>query len=300
MGWTACAPVALPAAMLLSVAQRHELGKILIGKYGDDGARVIHEMTKIGYFTVMQTDQLLGSAEGLSPDILAMHGKAKTEGIYQKGQEEMTKMQKDASENFNKMFHSNIAKHYMTYGNILGYEIVGRAAIAIAVLNLVINAKNKDLEGVLLNVPMWGGLATGAALYEVVTEGGLRRLAASASKTDAEKAGEAYAEKEKTFQKSYLNRPELGKWFKDNLPTINDGFEKTNPKHEKGGFKATTFAGLGIENPPTEMDGVTEEKLLFETISKWYESIYSDMKKTRVPDQKAYLEKIEKNQFVIV
>ncbi|HAU39322.1 MAG: hypothetical protein UV80_C0009G0008 [Candidatus Peregrinibacteria bacterium GW2011_GWF2_43_17] len=290
----------LSAAMLLTSAQRHEVGKALIEKYGDDGARVIHEMTKIGYFTVMQTDQLIGSAEGLSSDVLAMHGKAKSEGTYQKGQEEMVEMQKDASKNFDKMFHSNIAKHYMSYMNILGYEIVGRAAIAIAVLNLVINAKNKDVEGVLLNVPMWGGLATGAALYEVVTEGGLRRLAAGASKTDEEKAREVQAEKETKFKKSYLNRPELGKWFKDNLPTINDGFEKINEKHEKGGFKATTFAGLGIENPPSEMDGVTEEKLMLETISGWYESIYSDMKKIRVPDQKAYLEEIEKSQFVTV
>ncbi|EKD48248.1 MAG: hypothetical protein ACD_65C00050G0005, partial [uncultured bacterium] len=131
-------------------------------------------------------------------------------------------------------------------------------------------------------------------------EGGLRRLAAGASKTDEEKAREVQAEKETKFKKSYLNRPELGKWFKDNLPTINDGFEKINEKHEKGGFKATTFAGLGIENPPSEMDGVTEEKLMLETISGWYESIYSDMKKIRVPDQKAYLEEIEKSQFVTV
>lgn len=287
----------LSAAMLLNPTQRHELGKTLIEKHGDDGARVIHEMTKIGYFTVAQTDQLIGSAR-LSADVTMMYTEAKTKGIYQKGQEEMTKMQRQASENFDKFFHSNFGKHFITYRNILGYEIVGRAAIAIAVLNLVVNAKNKDLEGVLYNVPMWGGLATGAALYEVVTEGGLRRIVAGASKTDTEKASEAYAEKEKTFKKSYLNRPELGQWFKDNLPTLHDNFEKINPKHEKGGFKAENFAKLGIEKPPQEMDSVTKENLMLKTISAWYESIYFDMKKTRVPDQKAYLESVEQSQFV--
>ena len=285
----------LSTAMLLSEGQRFELAKSLTEKYGEKGAMMIHELTKIGYFSVLQTETIFERHYLQRGKAYEQYKKAVSDQTYAKGHAEVAKLKEEGMENLEKFFHTNFANSFLSYKNVLNYEIVGRAALAVAVLNVVVNLKNKDPEAILCNVPMWGGLAIGAYVYDDVTRGGLRRFATKES--DEEERKRERTEKEQTFVDSYTSKPQLGRWFLSNLDAINDGFKRVNPEKKDENYHIS-FAAMGVRSPGRK-DGVDNSRLLEETISQWHNQLYFDVKKKDPKAQETYLkEEVYKEQIV--
>ncbi len=283
------------AAMLLERKDRMSVGQSLIDKHGEKGAMIVHQMTLIDYFSVMQAEELFkGRTEGPAYEA---HKDAMKGDKYSKAHEEINELKAAGLENMELFFHNNFANHMLSYKNVLNYEIFARAAIAVAVLNIVVNAKNKDPEAILFNAPMWVGLGASAYIYNDITEGGIERLATKDSKEEA--AAKEKLRKEKEFATRFTTHPQLARWFVDNLDEVQTGFTKKNPKKENGQY-TIKFEDMGVPNPG-EKDG-RRGGALEKTISSWHRELYFDLeKKDNTPSeevriQKEYLTDIINNQ----
>jgi len=281
----------LSAAMLLNDSQRFELAKTLVGKHGEEGAKIVHELTKMGYFSSVQTEKIFDQYYIKPGKAREMHEAAMSDGTYAKGQQEMSKLRAEAVENLQKWFHRNFANNYLSYKNVISYEIIARAALSVAVLNIVINLKNKNPEAVLFNVPMWGGLATGAYIYNDITQGGLERALTDESETDIKKREKK--ERERQFKETYSSHPQLGRWFLNNLGAVEKGFLAANPTKENGPYTIMPGA-MGIRGPGKK-DGVSEDGCI-DVYSSWHRMLYFDFKKKSIKDQKKYIQDVLNNQ----
>lgn len=277
----------LSAAMLLDEGQRFELAQTLVREHGEKGAKIVHELTKMGYFTAVQTEEIFDKYYTTPGAARTMHEQAVGNGIYAQGQHEMAELRQEAVENLDKWFHKNFANHFLSYKNVINYEIIARAALAVAVLNIVVNLKNKDPEAVLMNVPMWGGLAAGAYIYNDVTQGGVER--ALTKETDVEQRKREKKEMERKFKETYTSHPQLANWFENNLDAVNTGFTVANPKKEDGPYTIMPEA-MGVSGPG-EKDGRNGDQCI-NIVSSWHRLLYFDLDKKTVKDQKTYIEDV--------
>ncbi len=281
----------LSAAMLLDESQRFELAKTLTEQHGEKGAKIVHELTKLGYLTSFQTEEIFATHYTTKGEARRMHEAAVTDGTYARGQEEMARLRERAIKDLSKWFHRNFANHYLSYKNVINYEIIARAALAVAVLNIVVNLKNKDPEAILVNVPMWAGLATGAYIYNDVTQGGLERTLTK--ETEAEKKRREKAELKRRFKEDYTSHPQLGRWYLDNLEAIDKGFLKANPEKENGPYTIMPGA-MGIDGPG-QKDGLPQDHCI-DRYSSWHRILYFDLNKKSPKKQKEYIESMLNEQ----
>ncbi|EKD63296.1 MAG: hypothetical protein ACD_51C00300G0002 [uncultured bacterium] len=277
---------AVSVMVFLSPSQRFEVAKHLADDHGDKGAKIVSNLTKVNIFTVSQMEEFLKYGKGkISQKTYDELMKTVRDGTYGKAQEAMNKLDKTTMEDLTKWFHGTFASEEITYKNVLFWEVGRYVLLGTAFLNLIVNAKNKDVGGILFNVPMWASLGGVAYIYNDVTKGGLEK--ALAKKSEAEQRADTLNKKENDFRADFQRHPQLARWFMDNLSAVNNGFEKVNVKHDKQ-VVPMTFADMGVSNPG-EKDG-RKDALLETTISEWYATLYFDIGKVDPKtDQKKYL-----------
>ncbi len=271
----------------LKPEQRYKLGQALLGS--KDGAQTIFTLTKTGFFSVNQTSKLFDENRRAVPAaIYKAHKDALATGEYIKSQQAMEELRQQYSENLKKHMHENFIASKLTYGNGVAYYVGLKAIGSIIFLNAFVNIKNKDYAGMLINVPMWAGLAASAAIYDDFTEGELRQMASK--RPESEQTALDNTRKKEVFGTSLNQRPELAKWFRENITDLNKGFGKINPEGKEGYYKFDNFADLGVKDPG--MKDRRQGALVRQTVTEWYEYMTHTLH-VSTDDQKKYLEELD-------
>ena len=258
----------MTVAASLDINQRIKLGEKMVTMSG--GLDVIDRLGWAGYYSPAALKKLYDKAKSLGKDV-SKYIKQITDGTYEKAQKQIREYREKIEKNVDKFPHGSFANEVLTYRNVLLYEIGIRAAVAMIAINGFIHIKNKDFLGMFSNLPMLGGLAFTAVGYDVVTEGhGRQMLAQATGKKD--RLQKEQEKKQQEFADKVLAKPELGRWFKDNIDSVETGFAAVNPekKEQKTHIK---FADMQID-PPQEMDGIRDPKIMEKHISDWYYELH--------------------------
>ncbi|MFA6529122.1 MAG: hypothetical protein WCT46_06325 [Candidatus Gracilibacteria bacterium] len=271
----------------LKPAQRFTLGKTLVDRHGDKGLAMIKELTKVKFFTVMQLDEIAKYAgKPLSNQDRDMCIKA---------QDMMDQITEQAKVDMKKFYHTTFALKELTYKNVAIWEVGRYLLVATLILNVAVNAKNKDVEGIIMNGPAWASLAGIGFAYNSVTQGGLER--ALGKKSKAEKKVDEIQQRIDEFRDRFTRFPQRAKWIRDHLKDIHNGFIKTNPTKNKDKKQKIDFKAMGIAFPG-EMDG-KGQAAIEEGITDMYYDLYFGLgKKSPDPsqDQMAFLDETIRGQ----
>jgi len=205
----------------------------------------------------------------------------------------MNKLTEQAKVDMKKFYHTTFGTKELTYKNVLLWEVGRYLLIGTFLLNVAVNAKNKDVEGVVMNGPAWASLLGMGLAYNSVTDGGLER--AMSRKSKAEKKVDEIQQRIADFKERFTRFPERAKWIRDHLQDIHNGFIKTNPTKNKDKKQKIDFKAMGIAFPG-EMDGMGQARIEDEITDMYYELYFGLGKKDPQTEQLAFLNETIRGQ----
>ncbi|MFH1298765.1 MAG: hypothetical protein ABII07_02965 [Patescibacteria group bacterium] len=284
MGQTAF--MALAAS--LDAKQRTELGKVLIN-HGDKGARAVHKLTQVGYFTIAQSKEIFKEASASNQEKYNKYFDNTYENSYAESQQKVYQYLKKAVEYIDYAPHRNLALKYMTAFYVAVWEVGRYGLFGAIALNGLYEVKSGNYAGLVTNPVILGSTAAVAVLSDVMSDG---RLSSSLFQDKDEKMRAKRQEKidELKSSKEYgmAYHPDLSGWFTQHVEDVATGFEKVNPEKDGGKKKTITFESMGITEFPQEK-GHTKQQTE-QLLTKWFYYMYFDMEANTISERKEILD----------
>lgn len=252
--------------------QRFELGRILINQ-SEKGARVVHKLTQIGYFSIAQSKEIFSSA---SPGIWEQYRRYFDENIYVENQKRVREYLDQAIKYIDYEPHRNLAKKYLSAFYIAVWE-GGRYGLGLALLmneaaEIKHGMKTGDYSGCFTNPVVLASTAGILVLTDVMSDG---RLSSSLLQDKDKRRLEERQERLNTFREAYLQTPDLAKWVYENSDKVFEGFKKVNPLGDENlKNQPITFADMGITDGPKQLDDTRDEEVMAQRIGTIASELY--------------------------